>query len=276
MVSMSYHLARSAAKSALPVLLASLAFSTPAWAHEFWIEPETFIVAPDAKVAVHSRIGQHFKGDRMSYIPGWITWIKSFDAEGEQDYSGRAGDIPTISYPLRAPGLTTIAYYSTYSTLVFKSREIFDKYIDYEGLDGLAEAHAARGLPDFGFREDYWRCAKTLITTEGSTDGEDVVTGMPAEFLALENAYADTTPDRLDVQLLWQGKPFANRQVNVFRKGEEERLTTVRTDADGKASIPTEKPGVYLISAVQITEAVTNPDTTQWESWWASLTWERR
>jgi hypothetical protein len=50
----------------------------------------------------------------------------------------------------------------------------------------------------------------------------------------------------------------------------------VRTDADGKASIPTDKPGVYLISAVQITEAVTNPDTTQWESWWASLTWERR
>ena len=99
---------------------------------------------------------------------------------------------------------------------------------------------------------------------------------MPAEFVAQENPYEDTTPETLRVLLLWEGKPLANRQVNVFRKGLDERAAIVRTDEAGIAEIPTAETGAYLINAVQILDGVTDPGNSPWESWWASLTFERR
>ncbi|HSM41243.1 MAG TPA: DUF4198 domain-containing protein [Afifellaceae bacterium] len=256
---------------AIGLLLALIC--TTASAHEFWVEPESFRVAPGERVRAELKVGQDFKGNVFPYLRDRFVAYRVTGRAGASEVSSYDGASPSLDIKSADAGLTIVSYHSTADRLIYRDWETFLKYTDYEGLTRAVAEHRARGLPERDFSETYVRCAKALIQVGPvGEDDRDRPVGMPLELVALANPYAGPLPGGLPVRLLWQGAPMADTQVAVFRQsGGNLNRTVTRTGADGVATVPLEGGGRFLLNAVRLDPA--DPNTgDEWHSHWASLT----
>lgn len=256
--------------------------AVPALAHEYWIMPERFVVGPGETVAADLRVGQMFSGEtypwlRRSYISASLT-----GPEGTAPLTGREGDLPALKLPLGGDGLYAVNFHTTPSYVVFDTFEEFAHYLDYEGLTGIADRHKARGLPDAGFGEEFIRNARTLVQVGAARPEQtDAPSGMPFDLVAEANPYL---PDltALPVRLTWNGQPSADTQIAIFvippggTAPDDTVRTLLRTDADGRATIPLEAKGRYMLAAVHIDEVPPDPASiVVWRTHWATLTFAK-
>src|SRR5262249_30702654 len=78
----------------------------------------------------------------------------------------------------------------------------------------------------------------------------------------------------LRVELCFQGRPLAGALVKALRREQPEQLaTSARTDADGRCELELGAGGAWLVKAVHM-EPARDPAQADFESWWASLTFE--
>lgn len=246
---------------------------SPAFAHEFWLEPEQFRVDADQEIRADIKVGQDFKGDVYPYVASRFVSFERHDDLGTSAVGGAAGDIPALEIAPRAEGLSIFTYVSSGQRLTFSKWEKFTSYLANEGLNGIAARHDARGLPRDRIREIYTRCAKTLVNVGDGTTGQDRATGMPLELVAGDNPGNVAAGSEMRFQLLWQGKPLPDTQVALFHRPEdgETTRTLTRTDANGHATFALPSPGPYLAASVHMTEAASD-ENADWQSHWASLT----
>ncbi len=268
---------RTAKLRALIVVLlaATLVGGISAAAHEFWIAPERYVVQPGGRIVASLRNGQMMRGNDLPYLSQWFHAFTVTTGDRVKDVSGFEGDMPALSYKAATAGLHVIAYHSTADRVTYDDPDRFRKYLAYEGLDGIAEAHRARGLPETGFTEEYTRFAKALVQV-GPVDerDRDASLGLRFELVAENNPYAPGA-ETVTVTLLRLGEPVAGRQIAVFRCMGEVTRSIVRTDARGQAAIPIVGGGVFLLNAVDIRPVepdATEKDAVVWASDWASLT----
>ena len=249
----------------------------PAAAHEFWIEPETHQVDVGTPVRADLRVGQMLSGEPYPYLSDQIIAAQVHGPIGVVDIDGMEGDLPALAVTFSEPGLHVIAYHAAPNYVVFEDLPTFGEYLVYEGLGDVAKLHESRALPTTEIAEEYIRNARALVQV-GPADPAHVdrPTGMPLEFVALQNPFLEGTSE-VEVQLLWRGDPVADRQVSIFRKpgpgmpsGKPTRSLTT-TDAEGRATIPLGEGGFYLLNAVHI-EPASGPGSVVWQSHWASLT----
>ncbi len=263
-------------RAVLACLTLLVGLAIPAAAHEFWIEPKEFKLEPGAPIVADLKVGQHFRGNLHPYLKSRFVSFKVLDRAGSRDIKGDEGDTPAANIRSADQGLKVITYLATAHRLDFDKWEEFISYIEYEGLGWVAEAHKRRGLPDSGFAEEYVRCAKALVQVgEPSPSDQDIATGMPLELIAGQNPYAAPGLVELPVTLLWRGKPIDDIQIRVFQDNGTVSETTTRTDPAGKAVIPLQGGGKFLLNAVHMQETPPGRDA-KWESYWASLTFEVR
>jgi len=249
--------------------------AAPAAAHEFWVAPEQYTVEPGERVVATLRNGQMMRGTELPYLSSWFHAFTVNTAGGTRDVEGFEGDMPALSYIAAKPGLNVIAYHSTVDRVTYDEGERFRKYLAYEGLDGIAEAHHARGLPEAGFTEEYTRFAKALVQVGPAAERDrDVPLGLRFELVAESNPYIQGT-ETVTVTLLRRGEPVAGRQIAVFRCADKVTRIRATTDTRGQAVIPIAGGGVFLLNAVDIWPVEPDPaetDTVVWASDWASLT----
>ncbi len=261
------------ALSALLWLLC-LTLSPGAWAHEFWIEPVDFSIPAGGKLQARVRVGQEMKGNSLPLSPQSFEQFDVTSGDVTRPVYSRIGDDPAVNEPLEDDGLVILSCVSTDSQITYSEAGKFENFLAYEGIDWVLEEHRRRQLPAQGFSEGFQRFAKSLVQVGGGA-GKDRPLGLLFELVAETNPY--TAPDSdIVVQLLWQGEPFGNAQINVFRRlaGVVER-TAVTTDVTGHASIPRGLgAGVYLLNAVHMIEPPPSDDDIVWKSLWASMTFE--
>lgn len=256
------------------IVLAALLAATPAAAHEYWIEPATFLVKPGAQVTLTLLVGQNFKGERQPYIAETSERFVAVDRHGPRPIRAVSGDDPAGTVTIADPGLTVVGYHSRKYPLRFDALAEFENYLRLEGLDHLLDAarkrHTAKGV----IFEQYERCAKTLLVgPDISTAPPDRALDLPLELVAETNPYR-LGPDRqLRVRLLHRGKPLAGALVKAFNKTDPSQPLEARTDGDGRATFALTRPGAWLVSAVHMIPAplLSGAD---WQSWWASVTFE--
>ncbi len=257
------------------VLVAVWAGGVPAAAHEFWVAPERYTVAPGDRIVATLRNGEMMRGVELPYLTSWFHRFTVTTADGTRDIKGFEGDIPALSYMAERSGLHVIAYHSTADRVTYDDPDRFRGYLAYEGLDGIAEAHRARGLPETGFTEEYSRFAKALVQVGPVTERDrDAPLGLRFELVAETNPYAPGA-ETVTVTLLRRDEPVAGRQIAVFRCAGEVTRTLVTTDTRGQAAIAIAGGGVFLLNAVDIWPVEPDPaekDAAVWASDWASLT----
>jgi hypothetical protein len=246
--------------------------------HEYWIAAQKFQINPGEAIIADLLVGSMMSGEAYPWLKRSAKAAKLWGPDGSAvEITGREGDLPALDVtPLQA-GLNRISFHSAPSYVVFEDFAGFQRYLDFEGLAGVAEAHRKRGLPEEDFIEEFTRNARALVQVGPVIDGQtDAPTGMPFELVAEGNPY---TPGltQLALRLTWNGQPAGGVQVGVFRtppgatppEGVERGLFT--TDDAGRVTVPVGLAGRYMLSAVHI-EPLDAGTAAVWRSHWASLT----
>ena len=257
------------------LILAASAASTVS-AHEFWIEPLEYEIAPEGRLVADLVNGQEFEGPRIGYFPQRFTTFALFVGGAVAEVPGRTGDRPALNIGQTRDGLNVVAYTSTVNIVNYDDWETFMRFVSHKDLGDIAGRHAARGLTEDDRREAYTRFSKTLVAV-GDGAGADLRTGLETEIVALTNPYTDDVSGGMRVQVFLGDEVRADTQVEVFARGADDAvdISMVRTDDEGIAVVPVE-PGIeYMLDAVVIREpsdALAEETGALWETLWANLT----
>ena len=252
----------------------------PLQAHEFWIEPTDYTVEAGAPVEATFRNGQEFAGSALSYIPNRSVRFEMVTADGATEVPARVGDNPAFAMDDLPEGLLTVLHETSDMDLTYREMdgrsgwERFTGFLEHKALDDIIAEHDARGLSHDAPSERYRRFAKALIAV-GDGAGSDTDHDLRTEFVAEANPYTDDVSGGLPVQLLFEGAPKADAQIEMFDKapGGAVEITLHRTDAEGRATLPVTPGHAYLLDSVTALpiEPAAEGDPT-WQTLWAALT----
>lgn len=170
-------------------------------------------------------------------------------------------------------GLVWIAYRSRPASLELPA-EKFESYLADEGLERIVEMRGSLGERAEPGREAYVRCAKSLVVAgPGAGAGFGATFGLPLE-IVLEKDPASLAPDEpLCVRLLFRDQPLEGALVGCASETDPASEVRRRTDAEGRVRFDRGADGVRLLRAVHMVRAAESRDA-DWESYWASLTFE--
>jgi len=246
-----------------------------AQAHDFWIEPSRFVVQPRDSVSLYLREGENLVGNSLPYVTDWFREYSRSDARGRAPVTAELGDNPAV-IEIRSSGTTLLGYWSTPNFVALKPAK-FESYLRQEGLEHVLAQRAQLGESDTEARENFVRCAKTYLTTnrDALSTALKAPLGFTLELMPPDNLHALAPGERLDLRLLYLGKPLAGALVTAFRQAAPEDKVQVRSDAQGRAALRLSASGIWLIKAVHMVRLENHPKA-DWESYWASLLFELR
>ncbi|NKX43088.1 DUF4198 domain-containing protein [Roseicyclus persicicus] len=259
----------------LAVTVAAIALGGKgALAHEFWIDPDAFVVAPGAVVAADLRVGEEFRGNAQAYLTRNFDRFEIRTGGEVRPVEGRLGDIPALSVAGLPEGLAVVVHQTRALPLTWSEWERFLSFAEHKDLGDVTAMQAARGLDQVDVRETYIRYAKSLVAV-GEGAGQDARVGLRTELVALTNPYTDDLSGGMAVQLWLDDAVRADAQVELFDEAPDGSVTITlhRTDADGIARLPVTPGHRYMVDAVALEPvepaAATDPE---WRTLWANLT----
>jgi hypothetical protein len=163
-------------------------------------------------------------------------------------------------------GLSALALDSQPSTITL-SGEAFTQYLEEDGLDDVVAWRADAGQTKREGRERYRRSMKVVLS------GPDVRMGQPLELTSPSLPLSAWGP--LDVTLRWKGAPVAGRLVRAWNHHLGTLVVmSARTGPDGRVSFEVPWPGRWMLSAVHMERAAPDAGAIDWESTWASMTFD--
>lgn len=250
--------------------------ATPVAAHEFWIEPLAYQIAPDDRLQAHLVNGEEFTGPRQPYLPNRFVNFVLFSGDEAERVRGRPGDSPALQQDPIGEGLHIAAYQANNATVDYENWEKFQRFVDHKDFGDVLSAHQERGLPLENFKEIYSRHVKSLIAV-GNGEGSDRRVGLETEIVALTNPYTDDLSDGMTVQVHYRNDLRTDTQIEVFEKAANGTVTVnfYRTNDEGIATFPV-RPGYrYMVDAVVLRAPnieLMGTSGAVWETLWANLT----
>ncbi len=227
------------------LILVALGIARASHAHEFWVQPSKFQIAPGAALSVALQVGD---GPVRQPSPIPLHRITRFDAIGPGGglMDVRASLAATAKHDVRfdAPG----TYVLTLAT------------------DNRAYSH----------RERYSRAAKSIVQVGAASEQSQAhVTkplGLPLEIVPLVNPYSEPRPTGIPVRVVYEGYALSGADVKLYNLEQDLAPVDVRrTDHTGLATFPMPSSGGWLISVVWTKRLENSPDA-DFETIFASLT----
>jgi uncharacterized GH25 family protein len=242
-------------------------------AHDFWIEPSTFWPRVGERVNVGLRVGDHFKGLPVARSPERIVKFVSLGPGGEKPIVGREGADPAGLARFTEPGWYVLGYRSNHAFTEMEGAK-FEEYLREKGLEKVVALRKERGLSGERAREAYSRCSKSLVHVgEASGEAQDRRIGFTLEIVAESDPDEKADGSQRSFRVLFDGEPLEGALVTAARRDAANETMEARTGADGRVKLSLDEAGVWLVASVHMIEAPQGVDA-EWESFWASLTWE--
>jgi uncharacterized GH25 family protein len=228
---------------ALAALATGVVGTPPAVAHDFWVQPGDYWVAPRVGTSLTLLVG-HGPYRQRSPIP--VRRIMRFEAVGAR---GTRKDLRP-SLQLRGPrddGTVVFAEPGTYLLVLQTDARVHSllpavRFNDYLRVEGLTPAllfreHSHRTHADGS--EVYSRQAKTIIQVGAEPDPAAPVTrplGLPLEIVPDVEPYAKPCPKKLPVHVLYHGRPLSGALVKLTNlEHDANPIETHVTDEKGRA-----------------------------------------
>lgn len=249
-------------------------FAAGALAHDFWIEPSAFRAQPGDSVKFSLRVGDVFPGDAVPRNSSKIERFIAVGPSGEHPVTGRDGIDPAGQFKPTEDGLWIVGYRSRPSSVALGA-EKFEGYLREKGLEHVIDARAAAGQSKDDASEIFSRCAKTLVRVGPGSEGADRSMGLRCEIVADGDPTAMKPGDTLRLRVLYEGQPAPGLLVTVLNTTGEasNAIEPVRTNAEGRAEIGINRPGLWIVNCVHMGRAPAESGA-MWESLWASLTFD--
>ena len=261
----------------LALLVVSILFavSVTISAHDFWLVPNKFRIAPGDSLIISANTGMDFPSSLSAVTPDRIDrFILVGESKKENITELTVQDKSLVAnYSFEISGTYVIAAALKPKEIKLTGKE-FNVYLLSDGLPNIYELRKKEGILDKDAVEHYSKYPKTIIQVGNKTDNSPIKPiGLPIEIVPQVNPYKLKKGDELEVFVLFQGKPLPNADLAWSFPGRgEEFAGSIKTDEKGFASIPLIKAGPYVIRLTHM-EWVKKP-THEWESYWTSLTFE--
>jgi uncharacterized GH25 family protein len=237
-------------------------------AHDFWLMPSTFRPVSGTPVAIRLMVGDHGKGEPVARNNARIEQFVIRDASGPRTVPGGQGADPA-GYIDEVSGNAMIGYRTTPLRHGNMSPERFETYLREEGLERIIDLRAAAGASAKPGREMYSRSAKAWLRSSSSGARFDEAFGFRLEIVPETDPAAETP---LRAQVVFEGRPLEGILVTAI---DPATGTTMRhrSDANGRVVLGL-GTGKWIVKAVHMLEAPP-ASGADWESIWATLTFER-
>lgn len=238
-------------------------------AHDTWIAPNRFVGARGDTIELQMTSGMEFpkldtaiKPDRVARavvrLGDHTARMAAHSAEHSLVFAAR----------LPANGVATIAIELAPKAIELTPAQVTE-YFDEIGADAeLRRQWNDRPEPK-RWREIYTKHAKTFVRVGRADDSWKEPSGLSLEFIPLNDPTSLQVGGTLPVRLLENEKPLADFPVGVVHEAFS-RGTILKTDGDGRVTIPLLRSGRYLLRATHLRPA--NQSDADWISDFTTLT----
>ncbi len=266
--------------SAITVVLL-LALAATLAAHDLFIKPASFFLAPNAAAQAYVVNGTFTRSENAVTFDR-VRDVSVVGPAGHMhpDVSAWSdkGDTSVLRFSTGAPGTYVLGVSTLPRTLRLEGKD-FNAYLTSDGVPDILATRTKDGELGKPARERYHKHVKTLVQV-GDTRSQHYVTalGYPAELVPLDNPYTLKRGATLRLKALVDGQPVANQYVVTGgRTRAGARLTSagLRTDAEGTVRVPLTAAGQWYVKFIHMTK-VSGDTAVDYESKWASLTFAVR
>jgi uncharacterized GH25 family protein len=240
----------------LMLLIAALTSADAAAAHDFWVQPHDFVVAPGATVPMTIEVGHGPARQRWSAPLDRITTFAAISRGGRKDIRSAlrpAGGQSDADVGFSAAGSYVIVLETTRAESNLPAIR-FNDYIAAEGIVPALRARAKAGTTDTPGRELYSRRAKALIRVGEGGAPQPQITRPVGLTLEIVPAVDPTAPDfamTLPVTILYEGRPLAGAFVKLNNLDFDARpVETHLTDGSGRATFKIPFKGSWQMNVV--------------------------
>jgi uncharacterized GH25 family protein len=263
------------------LLVAGICWSWNCAAHDFWVQPTSFWVQPDAVTPMTLEVGH---GPYRQRSPISATRITRFDAIGPM---GSLLSLRTRLHPgsgpedgsfqLEAPGAYLLVLETDNKAQSHLPAIRFNDYLQVEGLTPALEQRIRTKRMDADGSECYSRRAKVLVQVgepDPASTARQAVTrpvGLPLEIVPEQSPYSEPRPAALAVRVLYERRPLARALVKLTQlEHDSAPFETQLTDVAGRAVFHMPSEGTWLLNVIW-TRSLPKTSETEFETIFSSL-----
>ena len=259
--------------------LAAAAISAGAVAHDFWVQPFKFWIAPNSAVMTTLQVGHGEFRQRWTADAGRVVRFNSIGPGGVTTDHLRELRVGSMDQDhmiaFGGPG-THVLVLQTNSAQSTLPGIRFTDYLKQEGLTPALELRKQTRTEDQPGREIYSRRAKALVQVGPASDTpQPWVTrpvGLSLEIVPDVNPYAPGAGQDLPVRVLLDGRPLPGATVKLNNLQFDGRpLQTVLTDAAGRAVFRFPRTGAWQLNVLW-TRALRGNPKADFDTTFSSLT----
>ena len=249
------------------------------FSHEYFFEPESFFAQVNQKINLRLFVGEGLKKEEEREFQA--EKVKSF-----RQYFGQIGadvknnsdnSMPFYSYTSGSAGNHLFALERNWSYITLEPQK-FEDYLREDGMNYIIAERTKLGENQKEGRERYSRFIKTLLQIGDKLDNTyKEKTGLKLDITPLENPYSKKPGDTLGFQILFDGKPLANKTAFADnRDGETTSRQKLTTDANGKFTVKLDRKGSWLVRLVVMQRCKVDCGGADWESFWGAFSFGLR
>lgn len=248
-----------------------------AGAHDYWLQPRDFWVAPGGAVPMSIQVGHGPSRQAWPIDLGRVLLFRSRSGAGDADRRGELRSGPTgeeTRLIFKTSGVHVLALQTT-PTFSDLPALRFNDYAREEGLAPALKWRDAHAQTDKPGREYYSRRAKALVRV-GDQPGPDILVttpvGLNLEIVPERNPYTLPANEALPVRIIFEGRPLAGATVKLTNLDFDNRPLAVRqTDKNGRAVFQVPHRGTWLINVIW-TKPTPGDARADFETTFSSLT----
>ena len=260
------------------IVSCGLLVAAQAAAHDFWMAPGEYSIAPRGFVEIAFQVGDHGAAQRSQLPRSRIVRFATVGPRGASLDLREHLREPAAAYDARlqidAPGTHLIVLESDNRARSDLPADVFNAYIDDEGLT-LAQEHRQRAnRMSEPASERYSRCAKVLVQVgaDDALSSQHVTTpvGLPLEIVLLSNPYSERAGERLPVRVIYRNRALGGALVKVTDLEAGSVVERRRTNAAGDLEVQWPRSGRWMLSVVW-SEPLASHEEVEFETVFSTL-----
>lgn len=244
-------------------------------AHDLYLKPTAFRLSPGQLGTVEFHSGDSFPNSESPPVLSRVRDARLTSSHGEQNIG-----------QLRVQGKMAVGEFTTpaASGALLTARTIpnfieldpvkFEQYLEHENLHWVIDWRKGHGESRKPGRELYSKYVKSILHTGGPDSFVCRPSGQTIEFVPFVDPASLKPGQTLQVRILFRGSPARDLHVEAssLSGGAVKQRDLGRTDSKGQISIPLDVAGIWKLHAIRM--ECSNSNEADWESFWASLTFE--
>jgi uncharacterized GH25 family protein len=243
-------------------------------AHDLWVVPGKFRLQSGEKIRIFLNSGDEFPKSDSLLGEFRISSLMLFSTSEQSPLSRFFADGKSLTTEMKAPLQGTVVLsLATKPRLVRLKSDEFNEYVKEEGLLRIFNEREEHGELDDTVVERYTKWAKAILFVEEGDEAWQKPTGMTIEIMPEDDLYEYSAGQELSFQVLFDGKPLPGATLVAQRAGGPRKELEDVTDNEGRARFIFAESGRWYVRTIHMIRLVDDPET-QWESFWATLTFE--